>query len=175
MTTLVYDGDCAFCTSSVRLLLRLRVRADTVIAWQHADLPALGLTAEQCQAELQWVADDGVVSSGHEAVARLLLGSALPWRLCGRLLLVPPVSWLAARAYDWIADHPHRLPGAVDDHREVGDRGNKPAKRPAGGLGYLTRHRIAVPSQLEHFPIGHRGTNPYLDLRSDAGDRQHRG
>ena len=113
MTALVYDGDCAFCTSSVRLLLRLRVRADTVIAWQHADLPALGLTPEQCQAKLQWVADDRTVSSGHEAVARLLLGSALPWRLCGRLLLVPPVSWLAARAYAWVADNRHRLPGGT--------------------------------------------------------------
>ncbi len=113
MTTLVYDGDCAFCTSSVRWVRRARLRVDAVTAWQHADLAALGLTPEQCEAKLQWVADDGSVSSGHEAVARLLLGSALPWRPLGRLLLVPPLSWVAAGAYAWVAANRHRLPGGT--------------------------------------------------------------
>jgi predicted DCC family thiol-disulfide oxidoreductase YuxK len=113
MTTLVYDGDCAFCTSSVRLLARLRLRADVVIAWQHADLDALSLTQEQCEAKVQWMADDGTISSGHEAFARLLLHNALPWRPLGRLLLVPPFSWVAARAYDCLAANRYRLPGGT--------------------------------------------------------------
>lgn len=111
-TTLVYDGDCAFCTSCVHLSERLHLRADTVIAWQHADLTALGLTAEQCQQALQWV-DGGRVSSGHEAVARFLLASPLPWRPLGALLLVPPVSWVARLAYRWVADHRASLPGGT--------------------------------------------------------------
>ncbi|MDP3713290.1 MAG: DUF393 domain-containing protein [Mycobacteriales bacterium] len=113
MSTLVYDGDCAFCTSSVRVAERLRLRAGRVVAWQHADLPALGLTAQQCQESLQWVADDGRVSSGHAAVARLLLASALPWRPLGAVLLVPPASWVAARVYRWVADHRGSLPGGT--------------------------------------------------------------
>lgn len=113
MSTLVYDGDCAFCTSSVRAAERLRLRPGRVVAWQHADLPALGLTPEQCQDSLQWVADDGRVSSGHEAVARLLLDGALPWRAVGALLLLPPFSWVAARVYRWVADHRGSLPGGT--------------------------------------------------------------
>ncbi len=112
MNTLVYDGDCAFCTSSVRWVRRLRLGADTVIAYQHADLGSLGLTPEQCSAKLQWV-DGPRVSSGHEAVARLLLASALPWRLLGALLLAPGLSWVAARVYDWVAAHRMSLPGGT--------------------------------------------------------------
>jgi predicted DCC family thiol-disulfide oxidoreductase YuxK len=110
--TLVYDGDCGFCTSSVRVLRRLRLRADEVVAYQHADLAALGLTEEQCRSEVQWV-DGGRRAGGHEAFARLLLASALPWRPLGALLLVPPVSWLARRLYTWIADHRGSLPGGT--------------------------------------------------------------
>ena len=110
--TLVYDGDCGFCTTSVRWVTRLHLGADVVIPWQQADLAALGLTRQQCEAKLQWV-DGGRTSSGHEAVARLLLRSALPWRPLGALLLVPPVSWLAARVYDLIAANRTRMPGGT--------------------------------------------------------------
>jgi predicted DCC family thiol-disulfide oxidoreductase YuxK len=113
MTTLVYDGDCGFCTTSIRWVKRLRLRADSVIAWQHADLDALGLTPEQCDLKLQWAAENGALSSGHEAVARLLLQSALPWRPVGMLLLTPPLSWLAARAYAWVSANRQRLPGGT--------------------------------------------------------------
>jgi predicted DCC family thiol-disulfide oxidoreductase YuxK len=113
VTTLVFDGDCAFCTSSVGLMERLRVRADVVVPWQHADLDALGLTPEQCQDKLQWVADDGTVRSGHEAVAHLLLGSGGVWPLPGRLLLAPGISWAAARLYAWVAAHRTSLPGGT--------------------------------------------------------------
>ncbi len=113
MTTLVYDGDCGFCTTAIRWVKRLRLRADAVTAWQHADLEALGLTAQECDLKLQWVADDGSISSGHEAVARLLLHSAAGWRPVGALLLTPPLSWLAARAYDWVSAHRQLLPGGT--------------------------------------------------------------
>ena len=112
MRTLVYDGDCGFCTSSVRWVRRLRLGADVVIAYQDADLPSLGLTPQVCDEKLQWV-DDDRISSGHEAVARMLLASALPWRPLGALLLAPGVSWLAARVYDWVADHRGSLPGGT--------------------------------------------------------------
>jgi predicted DCC family thiol-disulfide oxidoreductase YuxK len=111
--TLVYDGDCGFCTTAVRWITRLRLAADVVVPWQEADLGALGLTQAQCEAKLQWVADDGRTSSGHEAVARLLLHSAPPWRPLGALLLVPPFRWLAARVYDWVADHRSSMPGGT--------------------------------------------------------------
>lgn len=112
MTTLVYDGDCGFCTSAVHAMSRLRIHADVVIPWQHADLAALGLTPEECSDKVQWVGDRGEHRSGHEAVAALLVGSG-PWKLVGRLLTAPGISWLAARSYDWIAAHRMSLPGGT--------------------------------------------------------------
>jgi predicted DCC family thiol-disulfide oxidoreductase YuxK len=112
VTTLVYDGDCAFCTSSVYLMERLRIHPDVVIPWQHADLGALGLTAEQCSDKVQWVGDDGEHRSGHEAIAQLLLGSRA-WRPVGRLLLTPGFSPAAGRLYDWVAAHRTSLPGGT--------------------------------------------------------------
>ena len=110
MTTFVYDGDCGFCTSSVHLMERLRIRADVVIPWQHADLDALGLTAEECRAAAQWVGDSR--RSGHLAFAAVLEASG-PWRPVGLLLRAPGVSWLAARVYDWVAAHRMSLPGGT--------------------------------------------------------------
>lgn len=111
-TTLVYDGDCAFCTSSVRWLAKLRLRADVVVAWQHADLDALGLTPEQCEDAVQYV-EDGRTSSGHVAFARLLLRSHWFWRPLGLLMLTPPFSWVARGLYRLIADNRDRMPGGT--------------------------------------------------------------
>ncbi len=110
-TTLVYDGDCGFCTSSVRWIGRLRLHADVLVPYQEADLAALGLTNEQCHDKLQWVGAQR--GSGHEAVARLLLDSGPLWGLAGRLLLVPPLSWLAAGVYRLVSDNRRRLPGGT--------------------------------------------------------------
>lgn len=112
-STLVYDGDCGFCTRCVRLLERLRLADATVVPWQAADLPALGLTQEQCEHELQWVGPTGTRSGGAQAVARLLLASGPPWVLAGLLLRVPPLSWLAAGVYRLVADRRGSLPGGT--------------------------------------------------------------
>jgi predicted DCC family thiol-disulfide oxidoreductase YuxK len=110
---LVFDGDCAFCTSCVQLVEK-RIRPDAeIVAWQFADLAALGVSEEQAADAVQWVAPDGAVRSGHEAVAALL-GSAGPaWRVAGRVILLPGISWAAALAYRLIAANRHRLPGGT--------------------------------------------------------------
>lgn len=110
--TLVYDGDCGICTSSARLVERLRLDVDEVVPWQQADLAALGLTVAECLEAVQLV-EDGRVTSGHEAIGRLLLRSRRPWRLPGRFLLSRPGSRLAAPAYRWVARNRHRLPGGT--------------------------------------------------------------
>ncbi len=111
-TTLVYDGDCAFCTSSVRWVTRLHLGADVVVAYQFADLDALGLTAEQCEESLRFVEPDRT-SAGHAAVGRLLLRSQWWWRPAGLLLLTPPISWLARGVYRWVANHRDLMPGGT--------------------------------------------------------------
>ena len=110
--TLVYDGDCAFCTSSVRFLGRLRLRVDDVIPWQFADLTTLGLTQQQCEDAVQLV-EPGRTTAGHVAFARLLLRSQWWWKPLGVLMLTPPISWVARGVYRWIANNRDKMPGGT--------------------------------------------------------------
>jgi predicted DCC family thiol-disulfide oxidoreductase YuxK len=109
---LVFDGDCAFCTSCARLLGRIGPKAE-IVAWQVADLDQLGITAAQAAEAVQWIEADGTVRSGHEALAAALGTAGWVWRLAGRAILLPGVSPMVAAAYRLIARNRHRLPGGT--------------------------------------------------------------
>jgi predicted DCC family thiol-disulfide oxidoreductase YuxK len=109
---LVYDGDCGFCTKCVRVLERIGPEGE-IVAWQSTDLAKLGLTEEQAAAAVQWVSSDGTVRSGHEAIAAALRTAGGAWQIVGRAILLPGISWLAARVYRLVADNRHRLPGST--------------------------------------------------------------
>jgi predicted DCC family thiol-disulfide oxidoreductase YuxK len=110
---LLFDGDCAFCTSCVGLVEK-RIRPDAeIVAWQFADLAELGVSEEQATEALQWIQADGSVRSGHEAIAAMLSASGPTWRIISRILLLPGIAWIAAQAYRLIADNRHRLPGGT--------------------------------------------------------------
>jgi predicted DCC family thiol-disulfide oxidoreductase YuxK len=109
---LVFDGDCAFCTSSAHLLERIGPEAE-IVAWQLADLDELEITAAQATEAVQWVEADGTVRSGHEAITAALRAAGWPWRLAGRLITLPGISTLAAVTYRWIARNRYRLPGGT--------------------------------------------------------------
>lgn len=109
---LVYDGDCAFCTSSARLLKKIGPVAE-MVAWQQTDLDALGLSEEAASAAVQWVQIDGTIRSGHEAIAVALTGAGGIWALAGRALLSPGIAPIAAGAYRLVAANRHRLPGGT--------------------------------------------------------------
>ncbi len=110
---LLFDGDCAFCTTCAQLVEK-RIRPDAdVVAWQFADLAELGVTAEQATDAVQWVQADGSVRAGHEAIAAMLGSSAPIYRLAGRFLLLPGIAWIAAKAYGQVAANRHRLPGGT--------------------------------------------------------------
>jgi predicted DCC family thiol-disulfide oxidoreductase YuxK len=113
LPVLVFDGDCAFCSSAVRAGQRLIGRMPTVIAYQFADLPSLGLTPEECAAALRYVARDHRVYAGEDAVAALLLGAGRGWWFLGAFIRLPGVHWIAGVAYRWVARNRHRLPGGT--------------------------------------------------------------
>ena len=46
---------------------------------------------------MQWVGADGTVRSGHEAIAAVLGTAGRFWRVCGRVLTLPGISWIAAQ------------------------------------------------------------------------------
>jgi predicted DCC family thiol-disulfide oxidoreductase YuxK len=109
---LLYDGDCAFCTSCARVLERIGPDAE-ILAWQHADLVELGVTEQQAIAAVQWIHIDGTVRSGHEAIAATLATAGRTWKITGRVILLPGISWMAAKIYRLVAHNRHRLPGGT--------------------------------------------------------------
>ena len=116
LPVLLFDGDCAFCSTSARFTTERLRRSPTDFAvepWQRADLDALGLTEAECLDALQWVDAGGRAWSGHRAVGRTLLASRWWARPAGALLLAPGVALVAAPLYRWVSRNRHRLPGGT--------------------------------------------------------------
>ncbi|MFC4957011.1 DUF393 domain-containing protein [Streptomyces mauvecolor] len=112
-SVLVYDGDCAFCTSSVSFAeRRLAPRCETM-PWQFADLDSLGVTQQRAEYELLWVLPSGTVRGGAQAVAKLLMSAGGGWRVLGALLTLPPLRWAAHGVYRLVADNRERMPGGT--------------------------------------------------------------
>jgi predicted DCC family thiol-disulfide oxidoreductase YuxK len=53
------------------------------------------------------------------AHTRIAIGGA--WSVLGRVMLIPPFSWLAAGVYRLVARYRYRLPGATDACRVPAD------------------------------------------------------
>jgi predicted DCC family thiol-disulfide oxidoreductase YuxK len=124
---LLFDGDCSFCTSCVEWMRRHIRRLDTTVPYQFADLPALGVTSEQCEQAVQWIGADHTVLSAHVAVAQVLIDAGTGWAVIGRGMLLPGLRQLSGVVYRWIARNRFRLPGgtpacAIGDHRGIDAR-----------------------------------------------------
>jgi predicted DCC family thiol-disulfide oxidoreductase YuxK len=109
--TLLFDGDCGFCTRAAHLAERINPGV-AVLAWQRADLVALGVSEAQAAAALQYVSGDRV-GDGSDAVAFFLLDSGRLLGLVGRTLLLPGVRGAAQAGYRIVAANRHRLPGGT--------------------------------------------------------------
>jgi predicted DCC family thiol-disulfide oxidoreductase YuxK len=110
---LLYDGDCAFCTSSIRLVERYVEPRAEITAWQFADLDGLGVTQERAEHELLWITPAGAVHGGAQAVAKALMNGRRGWAPLGALLMLPPVRQLAHGVYRLVADNRARMPGGT--------------------------------------------------------------
>lgn len=110
---LIFDGDCAFCSSCVTWGKRLIKRLPTTQPYQFTDLAALGLTAEQCNLAVQYVDSQRRVQSGEDAVRAVLLASGTGWWLLGAFLGLPGIHWLSGVVYRWVARNRQRLPGGT--------------------------------------------------------------
>ena len=110
---LIFDGDCAFCTSAAEFAHRHINRDVDVKPWQHSDLASLGLTELACQQAVHYRDGQGDWSSAGKAVAALLRDSARPWSWLGRFMSSPGMSGLTEHAYYWVANNRYRLPGGT--------------------------------------------------------------
>jgi len=111
--TLIFDGDCGFCTSTANYVAAHTTTPITAVAWQLTDVAAFGLTTEQT-ADRVWLVMGEQHFGGHEAFAWLLiLQGKLALRAIGRFMLLPGVDGFSALAYRLIARYRHRLPGGT--------------------------------------------------------------
>ncbi len=115
VATLIYDGDCGFCTVSAMSVKR-HVDGDSVrvAPWQSLDLTEFGLTEAEVSSAAYWVGPDGALRRGHEAVADALLAMGRPYSFLGHLVGRRPLVWLAPPVYALVARYRHRLPGGTD-------------------------------------------------------------
>ena len=110
---LVFDGDCAFCTSSVETLRRMLPRFPRAVPWQHLDLDEHGLDRADVR-DYAWVVTPSHHYAGHLALSALLrVQRGFGHRFAGHLLATPPFSLLGALGYRLIAANRHRLPGGT--------------------------------------------------------------
>jgi len=111
--TLVFDGDCGFCTTVAKHFeKRSRVPIE-IAAWQLTDLRLLGLTAEQASAQVYLVAD-GKLFGGHEAFAELMRLQGDPFhRAVASVMRAPGLRRVSAWGYRLVAKNRHRLPGGT--------------------------------------------------------------
>ncbi|MBF9068640.1 thiol-disulfide oxidoreductase DCC family protein [Streptacidiphilus fuscans] len=118
---LLYDGDCAFCTTSVRTAERVLGRTGwTAVPFQRADLAALaaftdgGVSEARAEREVLWITPTGAVYGGSDAAGKLLLRTRrFPWTVLGALAFLPGTRFLLSELYVWIAANRHRLPGGT--------------------------------------------------------------
>ncbi|HST80302.1 MAG TPA: DCC1-like thiol-disulfide oxidoreductase family protein [Kineosporiaceae bacterium] len=109
----IFDGDCAICTTLAGVVER-RLRPPAVVQpWQRLDLAAYGLSDVDCLEALQYVDADGRVFAAELAVARLLRASR-PWaRPAGFVIALPGIRSVAGLIYRWVARNRSRLPGGT--------------------------------------------------------------
>lgn len=110
---LIFDGDCAFCTTTAQWAGR-HLPADTdVVPWQRVSLAPLGLSEADVTTAVYWVDERGRTWRGHRAAGQALLAMGGAWRALGWLCLVPPTSWVARALYRVVAINRHRMPGGT--------------------------------------------------------------
>ncbi|MFW6599317.1 thiol-disulfide oxidoreductase DCC family protein [Propionibacteriaceae bacterium Y2011] len=114
--TLLYDGDCGFCTSSARWLRRRIGSADTVEVrpWRPDDEATYGITPAMADAEIHFVTEHGEVLGGADAVLGWWRTGTDSYPLLAQLLALPGLIQLTRAGYRLIAANRHRLPGSTD-------------------------------------------------------------
>jgi len=104
---LLYDGECGFCSRSVRMLERLARRPFD----KRPSREVLGqlpeAAARTVSGQMLWLEPDGTIWGGSQAVLRAL--RACGWPAVAWLLGNPPVRPFARAGYRLVARLRHRL------------------------------------------------------------------
>lgn len=123
---LIFDGDCGFCTTSAGWIERRLPDEARVAPWQILDLDDYGLTEQDVTTAAYWIDAHGRAHRGHLGIGRSLITAGGIWAVSGRLIVTPPISWIARPAYALIAKNRYRMPGATAACRV--DLGSSPGR-----------------------------------------------
>jgi predicted DCC family thiol-disulfide oxidoreductase YuxK len=111
---LIFDGDCAFCSSSARLLRRMTKNKIPIEPYQKLNLESLGLTSELTSKAVYFVSSKKRFVAAA-AIAQALIESKTAWALAGRFLKLPVVRNIAKPIYYLVAANRHRFPGGTPE------------------------------------------------------------
>lgn len=113
-SVLIFDGDCAFCSSSARLLKKLTKNRIAIEPFQFLPLHDYDLNQELTSKAVYYVTKtENFVAA--RAIARALIDSRTPWAIAGFLMNLPVVVSFAELVYYWVAKNRHRLPGGTPE------------------------------------------------------------
>ena len=110
---LIYDWDCAFCSTTVRMLQRFMPRHPAIEPFQFVKTEDYGLTKQQCSEEIKYVDSSMQVHGGEAAFKQFFLNAGGVWRVLGRFLAVPIIRGSSGVVYRWVARNRHKLPGGT--------------------------------------------------------------
>jgi predicted DCC family thiol-disulfide oxidoreductase YuxK len=111
---LIFDGDCAFCSSSARVLRKMTRNKVAIDPYQYLDLASYSLTQDQTSKAVYYVTKTEAFSAA-KAIARCLIDARTPWSIAGFLLNIPVVISVGELVYTWVSKNRHRLPGGTPE------------------------------------------------------------
>lgn len=113
MITLIFDGDCGFCTSSANFAVEHSKVKLEAVPYQWSALEKFGLTEVETQKKV-YLNVAGQNYAGHKGVAKLLrLQPNWLLKIIGVLAIIPPISLISAGLYFLTAKYRHKLPGGT--------------------------------------------------------------
>lgn len=109
---MLYDADCGFCTRTAERVHLLGVDVDRA-SIQETDLAAYAIPEDRALREMPFVHADGGVDYGHRAWVAILATGPWPDRLLARVLGSRALAPVASRAYRWVSERRHLMPGGT--------------------------------------------------------------
>jgi predicted DCC family thiol-disulfide oxidoreductase YuxK len=110
----IFDGDCAFCSSSARVLKRMTRGKLAIEPYQYLDLASYSLDSEKTSKSVYYITETESFAAA-KAIARSLIDAKTPWSVAGFLMNIPVIISVAELVYGWVAKNRHRLPGGTPE------------------------------------------------------------
>jgi len=108
---LLFDGDCGFCSRSIRFLADRGLLGYPAMPWQRVPEGDLPVAPERLRDEVVLVRPGRPDVGGADALAASVRASDSWLRFTGRLIGLPGIRAVAHAVYRRVARNRYRLPG----------------------------------------------------------------